>query len=396
MDWDVVVVGASSAGLFAAAQLARAGKRVAVLEQAQALNPARRTLIVTPHLRRILPDLQPPILLHQIRDLVLASAHAETRVTLNDPDLIIERGALTRHLANEARAAGVEIFLNRRFRALYANTDGARLEFHNAARESFSLTTRAVLGADGVFSDVARAAGLAHPPSVPILQAEIELPRGWDPAVTKVWFDAETTRFFYWLIPESATRAVVGLVGDERAQMRQLLRRFLEREGFMHSGNAALAYQGARIALYAPRLKTETRVGSARVLLVGDAAGHVKVTTVGGTVSGMLGATAAANALLHERAYAGQARAVTNEMFLHWGMRVLLDTLDNRAYDTLTQSVNPRVRAFLSAHNRDEMAGVAWQLPFLQPQFLTLVPQLAFQFMRRRAAPPNVTAQASE
>ena len=133
--------------------------------------------------------------------------------------------------------------------------------------------------------------GLPHPPSVPILQAEIDLPRDWDPALTKVWFDTNETRFFYWLIPESDSRGVVGLVGDERAQMRHILRRFVDREGFK-----PLAYQGARIAMYQPGLRAAIRVGSAPVLLVGDAAGHVKVTTVGGTVSGLLGAEAAARA----------------------------------------------------------------------------------------------------
>jgi len=379
LDWDVIVVGASSAGLYAAMQLQRAGKRVAVFEQAQALNPARRTLIVTPHLRRILPQLDAPILLHRISDLVLASAHAETRVTLHDPDLIVERGALIHALARAAEQAGVTLVLNRRFRALRATEGCARVEFQNAARETVNATTRVVVGADGVFSDVAIAAGLKHPPSVPILQAEIELPRGWDARTTKVWFDTDATRFFYWLIPESDTRAVVGLVGDARAQMRHLLRRFLEREGFK-----ALAYQGARIAMYEPRLKPHTRIGDADVLLIGDAAGQVKVTTVGGTVSGLLGADAAVRALTRGTAYARELRDVQRELGLHWWMRGALDYFTNREYDQLTRAVTPRVQAFLAQHNRDEMAGVAWQLPFLQPQLLLLVPSL-LNVLRRRA-----------
>jgi flavin-dependent dehydrogenase len=391
LEWDVAVVGASSAGLYAATQLARAGQRVAVFEQAQTLHPARRTLIVTPHLWRILPQLEAPVLLHTIRDLVLASAHAKTRVTLSDPDLIIERSALICWLEREARAAGVSLVLDRRFRAIRAQAEGAVLEFQNAAREKIQVTARTVLGADGVFSDVALAVGLKHPPSVPILQAEIELPRHWDPSVTQVWFDADETRFFYWLIPESETRAVVGLVGDERAQMRHILRRFLDREGFK-----ALAYQGARIALYHPNMKPATRVGQARVLLIGDAAGQVKVTTVGGTVSGLLGADAATRALIENRAYERELRPLTRELELHWYMRVALDRFDNRAYEQLVQIVNPRVREFLSTHNRDEMASVAWRLPFLQPRLITLAPQILVRTLRGRALKTNVTSAAQD
>lgn len=391
MDWDIGIVGASSAGLYSAMLLARAGQRVAVFEQAQELHPARRTLIVTPHLWRILPSLDAPVLSHKIYDLVLASPRAQACVRLTDPDLIIERGAFIHALARDAQAAGATLVLGHRFCGIRAGADAAVLEFQNSAREKVTTTARAVVGADGVFSDVARAVGLNHPPSVPILQAEIELPHGWDPACTKVWFDTDESRFFYWLIPESKTRAVVGLVGDERARMRHLLRRFLEREGFK-----AEAYQGARIALYHPRLQVETRVGSVPVLLVGDAAGQVKVTTVGGTVSGLLGAAAAARALIQKRPYALESRAVTRELQLHWGMRVALDHFDNRAYDQLVASVNPRVRQFLGAHNRDEMAGVAWRLASLQPQLFALAPQIVFRSLRRRGAKPRLAARAPE
>lgn len=391
MEWDVAVVGASSAGLYAATQLALAGRRVAVFEQAQSLSPARRTLIVTPHLWRILPNLEPPVLLHTIRDLVLASADAETRVTLNEPDVIIERGALIAGLEAQARAAGVTLALDRRFRSIRSTGKGAVLEFQTAAREKIAVSAGAVLGADGVFSDVARQVGLKHPPSVPILQAEIELPKDWDPSVTQVWFDTDETRFFYWLIPESNTRAVVGLVGDERAQMRHILRRFLERNGFK-----VLVYQGARIALYHPKLKPATRCGDARVLLIGDAAGQVKVTTVGGTVSGLLGAGAAAQALIHNTPYERELSAVTRELELHYYMRVALDRLDNRAYNRLVHSVNPRVRAFLSSHNRDEMASVAWQLPFMQPRLLALAPEILVRTLRGRTRKTKVVPAAHD
>lgn len=391
MDWDVVVVGASSAGLYAAAKLQRAGKRVAVFEQAHALNPARRTLIVTPHLNRILPQLRAPVLLHRISNLVLASASAETQVTLNEPDLIIERGALIHALAREAAQAGVTLLMERRFRGIRAVSGGAELEFQTPERATVQSTAHTILGADGVFSDVAVAVGLSHPPSVPILQAEIDLPAGWNPALTQVWFDTDETRFFYWLIPESSTRAVVGLVGDARAQMRHLLRRFMDRHGLQ-----ATAYQGARIALYHPRLKPSVRVGDAEVLLIGDAAGQVKVTTVGGTVSGLLGADAAVRACVQGTTYAHELRAITRELELHWWMREALERFGNGEYDRLVRVVSPRVQEFLAQHNRDEMAGVAWQLPFLQPQLLTLAPSLLLGALRHKSAKPTVTAPAQD
>jgi flavin-dependent dehydrogenase len=169
------------------------------------------------------------------------------------------------------------------------------------------------------------------------------------------------------------------------------LRRFLDREGFK-----PLAYQGARIALYDPKLTPSAQVGGASVLLVGDAAGHVKVTTVGGTVSGLLGATAAARALIHQHKYKTELRTVTRELALHWGMRAALDRFDNQAYNGLVECINPRVQAFLSVHNRDEMAGVAWRLPILQPRLAALAPQILFRLLRRREPKPRIPASAQE
>ncbi|HZQ07141.1 MAG TPA: NAD(P)/FAD-dependent oxidoreductase [Anaerolineae bacterium] len=391
LDWDLVVVGASSAGLYAACRLREAGKRVAVFEQAQIFNPARRTLIVTPHLRRTLPNLDARVTRHHINELVLASPAVETSVTLRDPDLIIERRALIETLVQQAQAAGVALYWNRRFRAIRAEGEGVELVFQTAQGECLTTTARAIIGADGVFSDVARVVRLKHPPSVPILQAEIELPPHWNPNVTQVWFDTDETRFFYWLIPESGTRAVVGLVSDERAQMRHVLTRFLDRHGFK-----ALAYQGARIALYHPKLKPATRVGQAPVLLVGDAAGQVKVTTVGGTVSGLLGADAAVQAVLQNRSYTRELRPLKRELELHWWMRAALDRLDNRDYDRLVRNVSSRLREFLGAHTRDEMADVAWQLAFLQPQLVSLVPHLLLRSLWRRNPQTGLPAPAQE
>ncbi len=98
MQFDVVIIGASTAGLHAAEKLASAGKKVAVFDRQKELKPARRTLIVTPEMRKVLKDLPPETVLHQTTTLVLASPQLTTQVSLHDPDLIVERAAITRWL----------------------------------------------------------------------------------------------------------------------------------------------------------------------------------------------------------------------------------------------------------------------------------------------------------
>src|SRR5438105_967472 len=204
VNLDVAVIGASSAGLYAAEQLARAGKHVAVFEKQQALEPARRTLIITPALQQVLGPMPEAIVLHRTSIMSVSTLQEHVRITLDEPDLIVERGSLARLLAQRATAAGAEIYYGHQFERAEPAKHGALIRLRRPNGEVVTATARDLVGADGFRGKVAPAAGLGYPPSVPIIQAEVCLPAGWDPAVTLVWFDASHTRYFYWLIPDSA------------------------------------------------------------------------------------------------------------------------------------------------------------------------------------------------
>jgi flavin-dependent dehydrogenase len=367
LDLDVAIVGASSAGLYAAEQLARAGRRVAVFERQLALNHARRTLIITPQLVRALGHLPESAVLHRTPVIEVLSRGAKTCIRLEDPDLIIERRALMEHLAARAEAAGAELCLGHRFESLGPAASGAELRLSRRDGEAVRVQAQVVIGADGVFSSVGAAAGIVRPPLVQIIQAEVDLPAGWNPEVTRVWFDAAETRYFYWLIPESATRGALGVIANDASSTRGLLDRFLARQGLK-----PLAYQASHVAMHHPSLRPWGVVGSAPVLLVGDAAGQVKVTTVGGTVSGFYGAAAAVQAILEPTSMGRALRSIKRELDLHWWMRAVLERLDNAGYDQLVTNISPAVQQFLGQRNRDAMAGAIWRLPLLRPQLIGL------------------------
>jgi len=368
VNFDVVIIGASTAGLYAGECLARAGKKVGLFERQAELKPARRTLIVTPLLRKVLGTLPDEMVLHKIEVMAVATSNRELSIPLKEPDLIVERAKLTGWLASKFQAAGGELFLGHRFIGLQEKTNGLGILLKTSQGESLAVAQGAMIGADGVHSKVAEEAGIPKPHSLPIVQAEVALPSDWNPSVTKVWFDTGETRFFFWLIPESSTRGVVGLIGDDHGRVRESLRRFLAR----HDLEAA-AYQAAQVALYHPRLKPWTRIGRNPVYLVGDAAGQVKVSTVGGTVSGFLGAQAAARTVLSGRSYRAQLRGVKRELNVHWLLRLLLDRLDDLGYDHLVNTVTPRVRNFLSRYDRDSMDPVVWRLPILEPRLFRVL-----------------------
>ncbi len=106
MNFDVVIIGASTAGLYAGACLSRAGKKVGLFERQRELRPARRTLIVTPLLRKVLGTLPDDLVLHEIEVMAVASANREFSIPLKEPDLIVERARLIHWLASKFQAAG--------------------------------------------------------------------------------------------------------------------------------------------------------------------------------------------------------------------------------------------------------------------------------------------------
>ncbi len=367
MEFDIVVVGASSSGLFVADTLARNGFRVGVFERQKELNPARRTYIITPHLDNVFGGVPEDLILHRIKTMAVETSSAVVDIPLREPDLVVERNQLINYLRKKAEESGVEIHYGARFIRFEQNGNSTELVLNNSESGEVRVRANAVIGADGAFSKVAEEAGIKLPATVPLTQAEIRLPEGWDPAVTKVWFDVDETRFFYWLIPESEDRAVVGLIANERSDAREVLDRFLDKFSF-----ELLRYQAGQAAMHQPGLKPWGEVGGIPVILVGDAAGQVKVTTVGGTVTGFWGAQAAANSLMNGSGYSNKLRPLKRELDLHWLIRFLLERLDNQGYDILVDSINENVINFLGMHNRDEMAGAFWKLPFLQPRFIGL------------------------
>jgi flavin-dependent dehydrogenase len=361
----VIVVGASCAGLAAARSLGSEGLRTLVLDSRHDFGTPARTWIVTRKLTDVVGCDVGSSVIHETGVMELVTNGTRRRIELERPDLVVERGALRRILAREVERAGVEVRLGGRVHEVGFESGLLSVRVRNGA--SARLTTRNVVGADGSRSVVAEAFGARPQRTVPIVQARVALGDRYDPDVTRVWFDRARTRFFYWLIPESSTTGVLGLIAEKPSNARQLLESFMDEHGYR-----AEEYQGAMIPLHQPRRPIEWQAGGGRVLLVGDAAAHVKVTTVGGVVSGIWGAQAAAKALASGRAYRRELRPLHRELYLHDLVRWFMDRFHGRHYDLLLRLMNRELDLLLSTNDRDSMASKRWSLLRAQPRLFLL------------------------
>lgn len=364
---NVAVVGGSAAGLFTAWLLARRGLAVRVLERIESLDPPARTLIVTHRMRSLLGHAAEKSVINVIRRFELFTDGRAATIALREPDLVIERRALIQVLADKARRAGATLELGRRFRALHPNGRGLALEVERSGdgiHEEVYVDT--VVGGDGASSRVARAAGWPAMETVSLLQAIVPLPREMPLDSARVWFVPQDTPYFYWLIPESPTRGALGLIGQTGPETRRHLERFLEKRGL-----EPIEFQGAPIPVYKGWVPVCRRVGNGSVYLVGDAAGQVKVTTVGGIVTGFRGALGVAEAIFNEGANQ-ELRTLRRELDLHLFLRRMLHGFQQGDYSRLVDLLNDRTRASLGEYSRDEAWKVLWHICLRQPRLLLL------------------------
>lgn len=377
---SVAVVGGSAAGFFTAYLLAREGLSVSVFEQSKELHPVARTLIVTRRMNDLLGRAGEASVINEVRKFELFTDGRAASITLSDPDLIIERAKLIHSLAENAQRAGAQICLGKKFQGLRCQGGKISLElWQSGTRNTEQHTAETVIAADGASSAVAKAAGWKPSTTVPLIQAIVPLPKDMSPDTVRVWFVPEDTPYFYWLIPESSGRGALGLIGETGSEAQKHLEAFLEKRKL-----DAIEFQGARIPVYSRWVPVEKEFSGARVFLVGDAAAQVKVSTVGGIVTGLRGAAGVAQAILH-RGSRTELRSLRRELDLHLLVRRALHHFQQHDYSRLVDSLHAPARQSLSECSRDDALKLLWRVCLSQPRLVLL--GLRGLLMGRRAFP---------
>ena len=147
---------------------------------------------------------------------------------------------------------------------------------------------------------------------------------------------------------------------------RSVLERFLAKRHLEPRG-----FQGARIPVYTGWIPVRRQLAGGDVYLVGDAAGHVKVTTVGGIVTGFRGAMGVAEAILNGGA-SRKLRSLRRELNTHLLIRKLIHGFSQAHYSHLVDLLNNRARKDLEAYTRDEPGSLLFRICLHQPRMLLL------------------------
>lgn len=290
---DVVVVGAGPAGSTAAYHLARQGHRVLLAEEHERVgHPVQCAGLVS---QRVLDLAQTrAMVLHEVRGATVWSPSLRP-LTFKAPGtkaFVISRSHLDFLLAERAGHAGARVETGWKFRGLArpvpSAPDGAvEAEFSTEDGESIRVSSRLVIGADGVTSSVARAFRLRRPVEfLPAYEAEMPFPDG-DPDQVEIYLGQSISPgLFGWWIPDGNGRARVGVAVSARRNRTArdyygaLCDQMAKRYGHAVAPPIEIIVAGIPIG-QVPRTSGD------HVMLVGDAAGQVKPLSGGGIFTGM-------------------------------------------------------------------------------------------------------------
>ncbi len=291
---DAVIVGAGPAGCFLGKKLSERGYEIVIVEEHSEIGQPSccAGIVGAEGLKEVGLDPR-DWSLNELSKGAFYSPFGEL-VTLSRGEVeahTIDRAKFDRDLAEEAVRSGAEINLDTKCIDVSRDDDKVEVKIENQGSRN-TVESRMVIGADGPSSIVARKMDLIENFS-PIVGSQAEIVKDKESDTAEVYFGNDLSRnYFGWIVPAGDVYRV-GLI-DRKQNVRKKLMRFIENKETLpkNSKRKIINLTSGQI----PSAGTRKIYGD-RVILVGDAAGHVKPLTGGGLYIGLSCVQIASNIL---------------------------------------------------------------------------------------------------
>lgn len=298
---DVVVVGGGPCGSFAALKLAKLGADVTVFEEHSEIGipshcPGHLSIKGLKNLR--LYPLPAEISENTFYGANFYSPKGnQFSVSFSSPvTCAVNRAIFDKHIAELAEKAGVNYCLNSRVEFPIVKDSFVKGVVVKQKGKTEKKLAKIVVDAEGISSRILKEAGLPglnRHMLVRGVEVEVDNVRKMEPDKVEVFLGKEYARGFYaWMIPKNDGKAKVGLAaknGDPRVFLQRLmLRHPIASRKLATAKILKISFHPITLGGPIPQAYSNG------FLAVGDAASHVKPTTGGGVILGMICANVAA------------------------------------------------------------------------------------------------------
>ncbi len=352
----VAIIGAGPIGCYAGYLLAKAGHYVSIYENhGQIGTPIQCTGLLTSDFDQFNFPMDSFLVNTFSRISVFSPNH---QLEIKQKEYLVCRTRFDNFFADLAKNAGASIFVNHSFIRKEGNT--LIIKDSQCAQEK-KINPDLVLAADGPLSPTAKAYGFYYPKRENYFGIQATVKGNFDPTQFKAYFGEKVCpELFAWIVPESLTIARVGLA--MRRNSREYFDTFMKEHHFK-----ALEIQAGAIPVYHPH--QELKKDNCYVL--GDAAGMVKATTLGGLVPGLKQAEILADCLIHHKNYEKAIAPLARKLRLHLAVRKIFDKFSDKDWDRLVSFISqPKVQNIFERYTRDNPLPLVSMALLKEPRFL--------------------------
>jgi digeranylgeranylglycerophospholipid reductase len=358
----ITVIGAGPSGNYFAHLLSKKGYKVQVFEENRRIGiPVQCTGLISEEIAKIAKPPKECILNRIKKARIISPGGAEAKIELKE-NLVVDRAAFDLALSEKAALSGAEYYLNTRFEKLESAGNGYLLKMREKSKGESTFRSDYVIGSDGPLSAVAKQAGLF---------GERKFFTGIQ-VTAKYRNDNEIVFYLQkgglsWIVPLDGDNARIGVAFEKDSNKR--FNDFMKKVfGEKFSGKTA----EKKMAGLIPKFSPFQRVEKGNIFLLGDAAGQVKATTLGGIVPGMKAAEALSSAI--EGGFSYTARYLTKvfpDLYASFAVRRIIDRSSPNEIDRLVSLMNEKkVRDALLNTNRDHMLSLGLNAVINEPKLL--------------------------